>query len=261
MTELLRVKNLCTYFPVKSGWFRRTSGVIKALDDVSFSVREQEIVGVIGESGSGKTTLAKTILRLTEPTSGTVFFESEDIMSLKRSQLLPIRKKMQVVFQNPQDTLNMRKTIAEMLFEVLLFHKIAESHEAMQAYAEGLLEKVGLDGSYLMRYPHELSIGQQQRICLARALCTQPKLILLDESTSALDISVQAQVLNLLLELNREEKVSYLFISHDIAAVRHLADSVIVMYQGKVVEYGSADTLFDAPQHPYTQKLLSSMPL
>lgn len=258
MRPFLQVQNLCTYFPIATGWLRAHSGFKKAVDDISFTINEGEIVGVIGESGSGKTTLAKSILGLEEKTSGQVLVDGIDIHTLSKSALLPYRKMLQIVFQNPADSLNMRKTIFETIHEVISFHQIAKTEAEALSFSSSLLQKVGLDASYLSRYPHELSIGQQQRICLARSLCTKPKLLILDECTSALDISVQAQVLNLLLELHNEENLSYLLISHDLSVVYHLADRVLVLYQGKVVESGPIEEVFENPKHPYTKKLLSS---
>lgn len=258
MTPLVQVEHLSTHFQLSKGLFRKHSGINKAVDDVSFTIHEGEIVGVIGESGSGKTTLAKTILCLEKKTSGHVFVDGVDIHTLSGKELLAYRKKLQIVFQNPSDSLNIRKTVFEMLHEVIYFHKIVKTESDALEFSSSLLQKVGLDASYLSRYPHELSIGQQQRICLARSLCTKPKLLVLDECTSALDISVQAQVLNLLLELHQEQNLSYLLISHDLSVVYHLADKVLVLYQGKIVESGPVEQVFNTPQHPYTKKLLAS---
>lgn len=253
---LLEVASLCTYYPIHTGWLRKQQGVVKAVDTVSFTIAQGEIVGVVGESGSGKSTLAKTILRLTDASSGEVLVDGVDILKLSGAALMPYRKMMQIVFQNPAESLNMRKTVFQMLYEVIFVHHIASTQEQAVAFSTDLLVRVGLDHSFLERFPHELSTGQQQRICLARALCTQPKLLILDECVSALDISVQAQVLNLLLELHEQQNLSYLFISHDLNVVYHLADKVIVLYQGKVVESGTVDQVFNTPQHPYTKKLL-----
>ena len=252
---VLSCENLCKFFATSSGFLRRKVGEIKAVNDVSFQIGEKEIVGVIGESGSGKTTLARTLVRLEEPTSGHIYFENTEITTLTQAELLPLRRSLQIVFQNPSSSLNPRKTINNQLQEVIVFHDMAED---VAGYSQELLKKVGLDESFLGRYPHELSIGQQQRVCLARSLCTKPKLLVLDECVSALDISVQAQVLNLLLQLYEESRMSYLFISHDISVVEHLADRVLVMFQGQIVEQGPCEQVFNDPKHPYTKLLLSS---
>lgn len=234
---------------------RKQVGQVKALNDVSFEIGEKEIVGVIGESGSGKTTLARAIMRLVEPTSGQIFFDNADITLLSQNAFRPYRKSLQIVFQNPASSLNPRMTINQALREVIIFHQMSDD---VPGYCLALMKKVGLDEHYLDRYPHELSIGQQQRVCLARALVTQPRLLVLDECVSSLDISVQAQVLNLLLELYEELGMSYLFISHDISVVEHLADKIIVMNQGEIVEQGPAEKILANPEHPYTKLLLSS---
>ncbi len=252
---LLSCSQLCKFYPMASGFFRKQVGVVKALNDVSLQVGEKEIVGVIGESGSGKTTLARALTRLIEPTSGQILFDNIDITHMASSELRPYRKAFQIVFQNPASSLNPRMTIAQALREVIVFHQMAED---VYEYSCSLMKKVGLDQEYLERFPHELSIGQQQRVCLARALVTRPRLLVLDECVSALDISVQAQVLNLLLELYEELGMSYLFISHDISVVSHLADRVIVMNKGEIVEQGPVDKVLEDPSHPYTKLLLSS---
>lgn len=252
---LLQCHNLCQYFPISKGLLRRHVGVVKALDDVSLDVAEKEIVGVIGESGSGKTTLARAIMRLIKPTSGQIIFDGMDITNMSQEALRPYRKAFQIVFQNPASSLNPRMTIAQSLAEVIMFHKMSDD---VEAYSQLLMKKVGLDEKYLTRFPHELSIGQQQRVSIARALATQPRLLVLDECVSALDISVQAQILNLLLELHEELGVSYLFISHDIGVVQHLSDTILVMKQGQIVESGPALEVLDSPKQPYTKLLLSS---
>lgn len=252
---LLSCTNLCKHYPVKSGFMRTHAGHVQALNDVSFEVGEKEIVGVIGESGSGKTTLARAIMRLIEPTSGQIMFDNTDITFLSQHELRPLRKSFQIVFQNPASSLNPRLTIHQALLQVIAFHQMSDDAEG---YMRILMNKVGLDEHYLERYPHELSIGQQQRVCLARALVTKPRLLVLDECVSSLDISVQAQVLNLLLELYEELGMSYVFISHDISVVEHLADKIIVMNQGELVEQGPAEKILNSPEHPYTKLLLSS---
>ncbi len=252
---LLDCKNLCKYYPISSGFLRRQVGVVTALDDVSFQIGEKEIVGVVGESGSGKTTLARAITRLISPTSGQILFDNVDITNMSIEELRPLRKSFQIVFQNPASSLNPRMTILQTMQEVILFHQMADD---VVEYASALMSRVGLDPEFLSRYPHELSIGQQQRVCIARALITKPRLVVLDECVSALDISVQAQVLNLLLELYEELRMSYLFISHDIGVVQHLADKVVVMSEGRIVEQGPAEKVLEDPEHPYTKLLLSS---
>jgi len=255
LIPLVRCTNLCTYFPIVSGVLKRKVGEIRAVNNVSFAIGEKEIVGVIGESGSGKSTLARTLTRLTDPTTGQIFFDGIDITTMSQEELRPLRQRFQIVFQNPSSSLNARRTIYETLQEVVLFHALAVD---VMSYLVSLMKEVGLDESYLGRYPHELSIGQQQRVSIARALCTKPELLILDECVSALDISVQAQVLNLLLELYEESNLSYLFISHDIGVVEHMADRVLVMYKGEIVEEGPTEKILNEPSHPYTKLLLAS---
>ncbi len=252
---LLSCTNLCKFYPILSGFLRKEVGQIKALNDVSLYINEKEIVGVVGESGSGKTTLARTLCRLIEPTAGQILFEGTDITHMPLEELRYLRKSFQIVFQNPASSLNPRQTIFHTLSEVILFHQMAED---VLEYSQALIERVGLGQEYLSRYPHELSIGQQQRVSIARALVTKPRLLILDECVSALDISIQAQVLNLLLELYEEQRISYLFISHDIGVVQHLADRVLVMHDGKVVEEGPVEKVLEAPEQPYTKLLLNS---
>lgn len=258
MTELLQVRKLSKRFPITTGFFRKTTGYLAAVSDVSFSLQEGEVLGIVGESGSGKSTLARTLLRLTEPTSGSVIFEGEDITHISFQQMKKLRKKMQIVFQNPSLSLNPRKTVFEVIGEVLEFHKIVANETEKKERIEDLLGKVHLEPSLMMRYPHELSIGQKQRIAIARALSVEPKLLVLDECVSALDVSVQAQILNLLQELLSSMRISALFISHDLHVVEHLADRVLVMHNGKVVEEGEAEELLSHPQHPYTKLLISA---
>jgi peptide/nickel transport system ATP-binding protein len=213
---------------------------------------------VVGESGSGKSTLAHTLLRLTEPTSGTIFFCGSEFTALNKQELRRMRKHLQIVFQNPASSLNLRRTCGELIYEVLAFHKMAEGPLALEKRAVELFTQVGLDPSFLRRYSHELSVGQQQRVCIARALATQPQLLVLDECLSALDVSIQAQVLNLLLELHQSLKLSYLFISHNLGVVEHLSDNVLVMQKGRIVEQGPVEQVFSEPAHPYTRLLISS---
>jgi oligopeptide transport system ATP-binding protein len=255
---LVRVVNVSKSFPVYKGLFRRKRGVIHALHHINFAMNESEIVGVIGESGCGKSTLARIIACLEPPTEGKVVFNGTEITSLSQKELKNLRKKFQIVFQNPATSLNWRKLIVDTLCEVLSFHHIVLDPAEQVRYCQQLLYKVGLDERFLYRYPHELSLGQLARICLARALCIEPKLLILDESVSSLDISVQAQVLNFLMELRAQSKIGYLFISHDLSVVRHLADRVLVMSQGEIVEQGTVEEVFENPTHAYTKTLLSA---
>ena len=255
MSHLLSCTNLCKFYPIRSGFLRKEVGQVKALNNVSFHINEKEIVGVVGESGSGKTTLARALSRLVEPTSGQILFEGADITHMSLEELRFLRKSFQIVFQNPASSLNPRQTIFQTLSEVIIFHQISQD---VGEYAQNLMQKVGLDPEFLARYPHELSIGQQQRVSIARAIATKPRLLILDECVSSLDISVQAQVLNLLLELYEEQRMSYLFISHDINVVQHLADRVLVMHGGSIVEEGPVDRVLESPEQPYTKLLLAS---
>lgn len=259
MDELLIVENIKKSFPVLKGLLRRTVDTIRAVDDVSFTLKGGEVLGIVGESGCGKSTLARTILRLIEPTSGRVIFDGQELFTLDRKALKNMRKEMQIVFQNPAQSLNPRKLISEIIGEVLEYHHIVTTEEEKIKTIEELLEKVGLEKHMLSRYPHEFSIGQQQRLCIARALSTKPKLLVLDECVSALDVSVQAQILNLLQDLQKEFSMSYIFISHDLAVVEHISDRVLVMYGGKVVEEGNATDVLKNPKDPYTKLLVSSI--
>lgn len=229
---LLEVHNLTKHFPIQKGLFKKTVGYVEALTDISFSVKEGSVLGVIGESGSGKSTLAKVILSLIKSTGGTVHFEGVDLFSLSREAMKEMRKKMQIVFQSPAQSLNPKKTIGDTLSEVLLFHNMV-TISSLKERLSSLLETVGLDSSHVDRYPHELSLGQQQRVCIARAISIEPRLIILDECVSALDVSVQAQILHLLAELKEKMGITYLFISHDLAVVENIADQVIVMKKEK----------------------------
>lgn len=262
MSQLLEVKNLKKYFPIKRGVFRRTVGNVKAVDTISFSIATGEILGLVGESGSGKSTVGSTVLRLLEPTAGEIYFMGEDFRAASRKQLRRhYRKKVQMVFQDPLASLNPRKTVLENVGEPLLYHKLVKTKEEQIEEVVKILKKVGVPESALNQYPHQFSGGQQQRISIGRALILRPKLLICDEVTSALDLSVQAQVLNLLYDLKREFNLSYLFISHDLTIIRHLCDRILVMHQGKIVESNKSETLFTNPQHPYTKKLLASAPI
>jgi len=257
MNELVRVEKVSKSFPVVSGFLRKQVGQIRAVEDVSFTLNQGQVLGIVGESGSGKSTLARVILRLTEPTSGKIYFNGVDLGTLSKEALRLERKNMQMVFQNPSLSLNPRKTVSETIGESLRVHHIVPEQDVLP-YSVKLLEQVGLQTDLLPKYPHELSVGQKQRVAIGRAISTHPSLLVLDECVSALDISIQAQVLNLLQELLTSLGMSYLFISHDLGVVEHLADTVLVMLEGRVVEMGPCDQILQNPQHPYTQKLLGA---
>lgn len=257
---LLEVKGLRVHFPVRSGLFGRVQGVIKAVDGVSFQIFKGETLGLVGESGSGKTTIGRAIVRLNEPTSGSVRFLGNELLHLSRRQMLPYRKKIQMIFQDPYNSLNPRLTIASILSEPLEIHFPGMGMKERRKRATQLLEMVGLQGRQMDRYPHEFSGGQRQRIGIARALAVEPELIICDEPVSALDVSVQAQIVNLLQDLQEELGLSYLFIAHDLAVVEHISSRVLVMHHGRIVEQASAETIYNHPQHAYTQKLLAAVP-
>ena len=257
---LLRVESLSVYFPIKSGFFRRTTEVVKAVDDVSFVLYPGETIGLVGESGCGKTTLGRALLRLTEPTAGRILFEGEDLAALSAGDLRRKRRELQLVFQDPYAALNPMLTVGEAIWEPMRVHSVGGSRREQKARVLELLRTVGLRDEHFERYPHEFSGGQRQRICIARALALQPKLIVCDESVSALDVSVQAQVLNLLNDLKRDFGITYLFITHDLSVARFMSDRLLVMHQGRVVESGPAAAVYAHPQHPYTQSLLAAIP-
>ncbi|MED4126952.1 MULTISPECIES: ABC transporter ATP-binding protein [Shouchella] len=256
---LLKVANLKQYFPIKGGFLGRTINHVKAVDDISFELNEGETVSIVGESGCGKSTTGRAILRLDEPTEGMVEFEGEDILSLNRAKMRKKRDDMQIIFQDPYASINPRQTVRQVLSEALTIQNIAPAREHDGIIRE-LMKTVGLGEHQIDRFPHEFSGGQRQRVGIARALAVNPKLIICDEAVSALDVSIQAQVINLLKKLQRERKLTYLFISHDLGVVRHISDRVIVMYLGKIVEMGDKKSVFDNPQHPYTKALLSAIP-
>ena len=257
---LLKVENLKVYFPILGGVLRHKIGEVKAVDDVSFTVGRGQTVGLVGESGSGKTTIGRTIIRLTEPTAGTITFEDAVISKLTSSAFRPFRKKIQIIFQDPYNSLNPRLSIFEIIGEALEIHFPQMSRADRRARVAELLEKVGLKCDHLDRYPHEFSGGQRQRVGIARALAVKPEFIVCDEPVSALDVSVQAQIVNLLQDLQEELGLTYLFIAHDLAVVEHISDFVLVMNQGKIVEAASAEAIYENPQHEYTRKLLSAVP-
>jgi len=257
---LLEVKNLKVHFPVKHGLFSRVHETVKAVDDVSFDIAPGETLGLVGESGCGKTTLGRAIVRLVEPTSGQILLDGEDITRMGGSMLRARRRKFQMIFQDPYGSLNPRMTVEQIVGEALDIHKLADSKSARQKRIVELLKAVGLDSVYAQRYPHEFSGGQRQRIGIARALAVEPKLIICDEPVSALDVSVQAQIINLLRDLQQKHGIAYLFIAHDLAVVEHISHRVLVMYLGKIVEAAEAKSLIREPQHPYTQALISAVP-
>ena len=256
---ILKVENLRTWYPLRKGVFGRTYNYIKSVDDVSFDVYPGETLGLVGESGCGKTTLGRSILRLVEPTSGNVIFEGRDITKLNSKELREYRKQAQIVFQDPYSSLNPRICIGDSIAEPMLVHGIEKDSKKRRERVRRLLEEVGLEASHYQRYPHEFSGGQRQRICIARALAVNPKLIICDESVSALDVSVQAQVLNLINRLKKEFHFTYIFISHDLSVVRFMSDRVVVMYNGKIQEMNEADALFNNPQNDYTKKLIAAI--
>ena len=256
---ILKVENLRTWYPLRKGVFGRTYDYIKSVDDVSFDVYPGETLGLVGESGCGKTTLGRSILRLVEPTSGNVIFEGRDITKLNNKELREYRKQAQIVFQDPYSSLNPRICVGDSIAEPMLVHGIEKDAKKRRERVCRLLEEVGLEASHYQRYPHEFSGGQRQRICIARALAVNPKLIICDESVSALDVSVQAQVLNLINRLKKEFHFTYIFISHDLSVVRFMSDRVVVMYNGKIQEMNEADALFNNPQNDYTKKLIAAI--
>jgi peptide/nickel transport system ATP-binding protein len=257
--DLLIVKDLVKYFPVRSGILQRVSAWVQAVDKVSFAVKEGETLGMVGESGCGKTTVGRSILRLIEPTSGAVEFDGQDVIKMKPKELKLARRNMQIIFQDPYASLNPRLPIGESVMEGLQIHKIGHPKERWDI-AVNMLKKVGLEDYHSRRYPHEFSGGQRQRIGIARALALQPKFIICDEPVSALDVSIQSQVLNILKDLQQEFGLTYLFIAHNLSVVEHISDRVAVMYLGKMVELTGRDVLFREPLHPYTKALMSAIP-
>ena len=257
---LLEVRHLVKHFSVGGGLFGGPPGLVRAVDDVSFAIRRGETLGLVGESGCGKTTTGRCILQLERSTSGQVIFEGRDLTGLDLTELRPIRRRMQVIFQDPYSSLNPRMTVGDIIGEPLRVHHLASGKDRQQRVQE-LLERVGLNPYYVNRYPHEFSGGQRQRIGIARALAVQPEFIVADEPISALDVSIRAQIINLMEDLQSEFHLTYLFIAHDLAVVRHISDRVAVMYLGKIVEIADRNELYDNPLHPYTRALLSAVPI
>jgi oligopeptide transport system ATP-binding protein len=259
-TNLVEVDNLKVYFPIRSGFLQREIGSVKAVDDISFEVRKGETLGLVGESGCGKSTTGRAVIRLREPTAGKVTFDSVDLFGLKSNELRRLRRRMQIIFQDPYSSLDPRMTVSSIISEPIETHGLAKGRAKKDRVAE-LLEMVGLDPRYVNRYPHEFSGGQRQRIGIARALAVEPEFIVCDEPISALDVSIQAQVLNLLTDLRDRLGLTYLFIAHDLSVVKHISDRVAVMYLGKIVELGPPEILYAGPGHPYTRALLSAVPV
>jgi oligopeptide/dipeptide ABC transporter ATP-binding protein len=257
---VLEIVALKKHFPVKKGLLRRTVGHVHAVDGVSFSIRPGETLGLVGESGCGKSTVARAVLRLIDPTAGSILLDGQDVTRLGKSAMRPYRRQMQMIFQDPFSSLNPRMSAGDIVGEPLGVHGIARGRDKEAAVA-ALFDRVGLRRGQMRAFPHEFSGGQRQRISIARALALNPKLIVADEPVSALDVSIQAQVINLMMDLQREKRLSYLFIAHDLAVVEHISHRVAVMYLGRIVEYADKKTLFTQPRHPYTQALLSAVPV
>ncbi len=258
--NIVEVDDLKVYFPIRAGIFKTIKGTVKAVDDVTFEVRRGETLGLVGESGCGKSTIGRAMIRLREPTGGTVRFDGVDLATLKSGSLRKMRRRMQIIFQDPYGSLDPRMTVGSIISEPIETHRLAEGDAKKERVAE-LLKLVGLDPNYVKRYPHEFSGGQRQRIGVARALAVEPEFIVCDEPISALDVSIQAQVLNLLTDLRDRLGLTYLFVAHDLSVVKHISDRVAVMYLGKIVEVGPPDLVYSVPGHPYTRALLSAVPV
>lgn len=258
---LLKARNLKKYFPVRGGLFSKTVDYVKAVDGVTFDIKRGETLGLVGESGCGKTTMGMCILRLIEHTSGEVIFQNKNITQLKKSEMISIYKDMQIIFQDPYDSLNPRMTVGEMLGEPLIIHKLVNNKKDKKKQIIRSLEEVGLDSKCIDKYPHEFSGGQRQRINIARALSVYPSFIICDEPTSALDVSIQGQIINLLQDLKDQLSLTYLFISHDLSVVRYISERIAIMYLGKIMEMGHSEKVCFSPKHPYTKALISSVPI
>lgn len=259
--KILEVKHLKKYFPLKKGRTKETDPCVKAVDDISLDLYEGETLGLVGESGCGKSTLGRTILRLHEPTSGEVIFRGEDVAKKSRKEMRKLREDMQFIFQDPYSSLNPRMTVFNILAEPLIAHGKFKRGPELEAYVKDLMAKCGLPPYYCYRYPHEFSGGQRQRIGIARSLALNPSFIICDEPVSALDVSIQSQILNLMMDMQEEKNISYIFISHDLSVVKHISDRVGVMYLGSMVELASKENIYDNPQHPYTQALIAAIPI
>lgn len=257
---LLEVKNLKKYFPISAGVFKKTVGNVKAVDDISFKIKRGKTMGLVGESGCGKSTTGRVLLRLLEATEGEVFFDGEDVLKKGKKDLHSLRTKMQIIFQDPYSSLNPRLPVREIVGEAMLQHKIVANKKEMSRRVIEIIDKCGLFPEQASRYPHQFSGGQRQRICIARALAVNPEFVVCDEAVSALDVSIQSQIINLLCDMQDEMGLTYLFISHDLSVVKFISDEVGVMYLGQIVEYGDKKEIFDNPLHPYTEALLSAAP-
>lgn len=259
--ELVVVKNLKKYFPISGGFFGKTIGNVQAVEDVSFTIKRGETLGIVGESGCGKSTTGRTMLKLLEKTAGEVYYNGRDIYDLPKDELIKLRTEMQIIFQDPYSSLNPRKTVSQICGEALIQHGLAKKGNDVNEKVSEVIERCGLAPYHIRRYPHEFSGGQRQRIGIARALALNPEFIVCDEPVSALDVSIQSQVINLLMDLQEERNLTYLFISHDLSVVKHISDRIGVMYLGTIVELAPKNTLYEEPLHPYTQALLSAIPV
>lgn len=259
--KILEVKNLKKYFPIKKGKYKEGQPAVKAVDDITFDLYEGETLGLVGESGCGKSTLGRTILRLYEPTGGKVMFREEDISKKNKKEMRKLREEMQIIFQDPYSSLNPRMNVFNILAEPLLAHGIFKRGPELEAYVKDLMDRCGLPSYYCYRYPHQFSGGQRQRIGIARSLALNPSFVVCDEPVSALDVSIQSQIINLMKDMQEEKKISYIFISHDLSVVKHISDRVGVMYLGSMVELADKEELYQNPQHPYTKALIAAIPI